>query len=79
MKETKDMGKCYRKKDGYALYKDEMGFIGVYSVFEYEGKEVASHQGYLAHPENFEAVVGELKHEAELAIQELRKEFGVAK
>ena len=33
MKETKDMGKCYRKKDGYALYKDEMGFMGVYSIF----------------------------------------------
>ena len=77
MIETKDMGKCYRKKDGYALYKDEMGFVGVYSIFQDEGKEVAVHRGYLAHPENFEMVVEELKYEAKIAIQELREEFGM--
>lgn len=78
MKEVKDMGKCYRKQDGYALYKDECGLLAIYSVFEDEGKEVAVFRGYLARPENFEAIVADLKYEDKLAMADLQREFGYA-
>lgn len=77
MKEVKDMGKCYGKKDGFALYKDGAAFI-VYSVFKDEGKQVAEFRGYLADPENFESVVEDLKYEDKLAMADLRREFGYA-
>ena len=83
MKEVKDMGKCYRKVDNFALYKDECGFLAVYSVWKEDdvfkdGKEYANFRGYLANPENFESVVEELKYEDKIALAELRAEFGYA-
>ena len=77
MKKVKDMGKCYRKKDNFGLYKDECGFLAVYSVFEDEGEQVAVFRGYLARPENWEVVVEDLKYEDKLAMREMEKEFGV--
>jgi hypothetical protein len=74
--EVKDLGKCYRNKDGFALYKDGAGFI-VYSIFKEEGKEFANFRGYLTDPDNFESVVEDLKYEDKLALHELEKEFGV--
>lgn len=76
--ETKELGKCYRKIDHFGLYKDKAGFFGVYSIFKEEGKEYAYWRGMLAHPENFEVVVEELKYEDKQALAELRAEFGVA-
>lgn len=78
MKEVKDMGKCYRKVGNFGLYKDECGFLAVYSVFEDEGKKYANFRGYLANPENFESVVYELKQEDYQEIAELQREFGYA-
>lgn len=79
--ETKTLGKCYRKFENYRLYKDATGFLGVYCVYTEDdvfgdGKEYAVWRGYLAHPENFEAVVIDLKHEDKIALAELRAEFG---
>ena len=78
MKEVKDMGKCYRKVGNFGLYKDECGFLAVYSVFEDEGKKYANFRGYLANPENFESVVEDLKYEDKQELAELQREFGYA-
>ena len=77
MRKVKDMGKCYRKIDNFGLYKDESGFLAVYSLFEDEGEQVANFRGYLAHLENWEVVVEDLKYEDRLAMHQMEKEFGV--
>jgi hypothetical protein len=77
MNEVKDMGKCYRKKGSFALYKDGAAFI-VYSVFKDEGKEFAVFRGYLTDPDNFESVVEDLKYEDKQAMADLQREFGFA-
>ena len=71
-----ELGKCYRKIDNFGLYKDEGGFLAVYSLFEDEGEQVANFRGYLAHLENWEVVVEDLKYEDKIALAELQAEFG---
>jgi hypothetical protein len=77
MKEAKEMGKCYRKVGKFAMYKDECGFFGVYSLFEDDGKEYANFRGYLAYPENFESVLADLEYEDRVMMRELEEEFGM--
>lgn len=78
--ETSTLGRCYRKIDNYALYKDATGFLSVYLTWKeddvfHDGKEYAVWRGYLAHLENFEAVVEDLKYEDKIALAELRAEM----
>lgn len=78
--ETSTLGRCYRKIDNYALYKDKTGLFAVYMVWKeddvfHDGKEYALWRGYLAHPENFSVVVQELKYEDALGLAELRAEM----
>ena len=78
-RKVSEMGKCYRKKDNFALYKDQAGFLSVYQIFRDEdGEKIAMWRGYLAYPENFEVVVEELKYEDKLALKELEAEFGIS-
>lgn len=77
--ETKTLGSCYGKVDNFAVYEsNDVGYYAIYSVFEEEGKEFAVFRGYLAHLENFEVVVEDLKYEDKVAIAELQAEFGHA-
>jgi hypothetical protein len=76
--ETKTLGNCHGKVDNFAVYEsNDVGLYAIYSVFKEEDKEFAVFRGYLAHPENWEVVVEDLKYEDKFAMHEMEKEFGV--
>lgn len=79
MKLVKELGECYAEKDGYKLFKDELGYV-IYSCWTNDdlfgdGQEYGVFRGYLAHLENFSLIVEDLKIEDALALEELRREF----
>lgn len=75
--ETKTLGNCHGKVDNFAVYEsNDVGLYAIYSVFKEEDKEFAVFRGYLAHLENFEVVVEDLKYEDKIALAELQAEFG---
>jgi hypothetical protein len=75
-----ELGKCVAKKDNYRAYKDG-GLFAIYSVsreliwdkdynFTVGKKLEAIRVGYIAHLENFEMCVEELKEEMRYMIAE---------